>query len=160
MLRESFCMQRMLKLFLAVVLLGCLGQGSGQGSVEKLPMGNATLELPDGAIINCEVPLTAKGAEVGLMYRDGLCEHCGMLFMFKEEGKIAFWMKNMKIPIDIIFLNKDWEAVGIFRDVPPCAADPCTTYSPESNAKYVLELKANSSQVHRIENGSAIKRTA
>ncbi len=146
----------LLALLPLLLVLGCLGPEVQNG--KALPMGNATVALPDGTLVKCEVPLTSEGMEQGLMYREGLCGNCGMLFMFKNSGNLEFWMKNMKFPIDIVFLDKDWKVVRIARDAPPCPEEPCAVYSSQSMAKYVLELDANETIAHGIVVGSKIRR--
>ena len=139
----------LLALLAAALLFGCFGQGKSYG--------DAKLLLPDGTQVNAEVPLTTPGMAMGLMHRDGLCEDCGMLFVFGDDGRHGIWMKNMRFDIDVVFLDSDWRVVGVAQDVPPCAKEPCTVYTPDSDARYVLELDANASIVHGITVGSGIK---
>lgn len=63
----------------------------------------------------------------------------GMLFDFDTEGKWGIWMKGMKIPIDIVWLNNDREVVHIVRNAPPELGDT-KTYTPKADARYVLEI--------------------
>lgn len=142
---------RLFALFAVLLLIpGC--------SQSTKVMDAAKVQLPDGTIIDCEVPLTTNGLARGLMGRDGICPTCGMLFVFQNDARHQFWMKNMQFDIDIIFINKDWRVVGIAQDVPPCLKEPCTIYAPDSNARYVLELEANASQKHGISIDSEIKK--
>ncbi|OGM90161.1 hypothetical protein A3J77_00705 [Candidatus Wolfebacteria bacterium RBG_13_41_7] len=76
----------------------------------------------------------------GLMFRKNLDENGGMLFIFSNEGKHAFWMKNTLIPLDIIWINTSKEIVHIAENVQPCEAFYCPSVSPEKSAKYVLEI--------------------
>jgi hypothetical protein len=74
----------------------------------------------------------------GLMFREKLCNDCGMLFIFEQEDIQSFWMKNTLIPLDIIFINKDLTILDIFS-AQPCTKDPCQSYTSEQKALYVLE---------------------
>lgn len=98
--------------------------------------------LPDGKSITAELAVTDEERQRGLMFREKLLFDQGMLFVFEEEDFYSFWMKNTLIYLDMIWLDKDRRIVHIARNVPPCSADPCPSYSPERPGLYVLELAA------------------
>jgi len=56
----------------------------------------------DEVVVNCEVPSTDEEKMTGLMYRDSLCDNCGMFYDYVDGG---FWMKNVNFPIEMIFIN-------------------------------------------------------
>ncbi len=91
-----------------------------------------------------ELATTPQQWETGLMYRESMAKDSGMLFIFPDEQPRAFWMKNTLIPLDMIFIDEQDKIVKIHRDVPPCEADPCPSYTSPP-ARYVLELSANQS---------------
>lgn len=78
----------------------------------------------------------------GLMERTEMAPDHGMLFVFQDDAPRAFWMKNTKIPLDMLFFDSKLRLVSVQRDVPPCLADPCRGYSSGAPARYVLELNA------------------
>ena len=78
----------------------------------------------------------------GLMDRTEMAADHGMLFVFDDDAMRAFWMKNTKIPLDMLFFDADRRLVSVQHDVPPCEADPCPAYSSGAPARYVLELNA------------------
>lgn len=87
----------------------------------------------------------------GLMYRDSMPSGRGMLFVFQDEQPRAFWMKNTKISLDMIFIASNGTVVEVKRGVPPCVEDSCVAYrSPP--AKFVLEV--NSGEAANIDAGS------
>ncbi|MFH1398556.1 MAG: DUF192 domain-containing protein [Candidatus Woesearchaeota archaeon] len=91
--------------------------------------------------IHVELARTPNEIRQGLMFREQLCESCGMLFVL-SEGRHTFWMKNTKIPLDMIFINSDMRVVDILH-AQPCVDEPCELYTPRENASYVLEVNQN-----------------
>lgn len=106
--------------------------------------------LPDGQKIIAELAVTPWERQQGLMFREELTAEQGMLFVFEEDGLYSFWMKNMKFPLDILWLDKNKRIVHIEENVPPCTTEPCPSYTPSLPARYVLELKAGSVQSHSL----------
>ncbi len=96
---------------------------------------------------NCfdvELALSQSQIEKGLMFRNSLGEKQGMLFVFPEQGDYGFWMKNTKIPLDIIWINENSEVAFISENAQICenGNDLCPVIKPGKNAKYVLEINA------------------
>lgn len=110
-----------------------------------------------------DVPLTVeiaddseKGAR-GLMFRDRLANDRGMLFIFEKEHKYQFWMMNMKFNLDIIWLDANGKVVYVVEDAEPCIDEAHTslcTYSPDEQAKYVLEVNSGFVKEHGINKDS------
>jgi len=92
----------------------------------------------------------------GLMFRKQLNLDKGMLFIFKEENKHSFWMKNTLIPLDIIWINKDKKVVFISRNAQPCKKDACPLIPPDKKAQYVLELNGGISDKIGLKVGDKI----
>lgn len=78
----------------------------------------------------------------GLMYRESMDEDRGMIFIYEEEIKPAFYMKNTLISLDMVFMDEDFKVVDYFVNVPPCEAEPCPRCIPNNNAQYIVELNA------------------
>ena len=94
---------------------------------------------------NCfevEVVTSEVGQFRGLSGRDSLASNRGMLFVFASNGYYAFWMKDMKFSLDIIWISKNGSIVDVMKNALPCTADNCTSIFPDVNASYVLELNA------------------
>jgi len=106
--------------------------------------------------LNVEIADDEYNITRGLMYRDTLKKDTGMLFVFKEESIYNFWMKNMKFPIDIIWIDSNLTIAHIERNVPPCNADPCPKYAPKNKARYVLETSANFTSKNDVDIGTKV----
>jgi len=105
--------------------------------------------------LQAEIADTESKRRLGLMFREGLPENQGMLFVFEEEERQSFWMKNMKFPLDIIWISKDKLIVEIKSNVLPCR-DSCESIVPQTKAKYVLEVNADFLERNRIEIGDRV----
>lgn len=92
-----------------------------------------------GVQIIAEVARTKDERTEGLMNRDSLPYNGGMLFIFDSEDRYSFWMKNTKIPLDIIWISADDKVVHIERNAQPCTTPICERFTPTRPAKYVLE---------------------
>jgi uncharacterized protein len=93
----------------------------------------------------------------GLMFRDALAEGHGMVFVHDRQEPLAYWMKNTRIPLDILYFDNDRRLVGQQRDVPPCSAgDRCPPYPSGAPARYVLELNAGEAARIGLENGTQL----
>jgi len=94
---------------------------------------------------NCftvDLAVSFEDKKTGLMFRDSLEADKGMLFVYDKEGIYSFWMKNTKIPLDIIWIDEKNEVVYINLNTQPCNEENCPTITPDRNAKYVLEINA------------------
>lgn len=93
----------------------------------------------------------------GLMDRTEMAADHGMLFVFDDEAMRAFWMKNTKIPLDMLFFDGEKKLISIQHRVPPCTADPCPGYSSGAPARYVLELNGGESEKLGLTPGDRIE---
>lgn len=85
-----------------------------------------------------ELALTNKERSVGLGKRDSLCQNCAMLFIFEKNGRQAFWMKDMKFDLDIIWIAGD-EISHIEKNV---SYKSSQIINPKISADKVLEINA------------------
>lgn len=103
--------------------------------------------------VNVEIAETHDEKAKGLMFRESLCDNCGMLFVFGDLDYRSFWMKNTLIPLDIIFVDDNFLIVDIKYEV-PCTTEICDTYS--NKAKYVLEVNGGFTKENNINVGDKI----
>ena len=115
-----------------------------------------TVTFASGAQVHAEIVDTPDAVERGLMFRESLGPNEGMLFVFEKTGFYPFWMKNTLIPLDIIWIDEAWRIVSIAASVPPCRADPCPTYPPAGDARYVVEVSAGFARTHGVARGDRV----
>ena len=96
-----------------------------------------------GTVFQVDVADTQRARERGLSGREELRDNQAMLFVFEEDGPLPIWMKGMKFPIDIIWLDRGHQVVHIERNVQPDAV-PYNVYQSPVPARYVLEVAAGS----------------
>lgn len=77
----------------------------------------------------------------GLMFKKDMEENQGMLFVFPKSGLYNFWMKNVKFPLDLIWIDQEKKIVDLKLQQQPCLSNPCSAIKPKVKAQYVLELK-------------------
>ena len=92
------------------------------------------------------------------MFRDALPTGHGMLFIHDAEEPQAYWMKNTKIPLDILYFDDERKLVAQQRDVPPCSlGDGCPSYPSDAPARYVLELNAGEAARLQLKDGAELR---
>ena len=89
-----------------------------------------------------EVANTSAEQSLGLMFRSALPDNRGMLFPFSPPRRVSFWMKDVPVALDMVFL-REGKVVAIAPEVPPCPALPCPSYGPDNQiVDQVLELRS------------------
>jgi len=106
------------------------------------------------AILDIEFANTEYETQTGLMYRRAMQIDRGMLFIFENEIRRSFYMKNTEFALDIIFLNSDYEIVSIQKNAKPFDKSSLPSDAP---AKYVLEINAGLSDQWGLEVGDLIE---
>lgn len=103
--------------------------------------------------IDIEIADDEYQTQTGLMYRDQMDEKQGMLFIFPDETFRSFYMKNTRIPLDIIFIDSNNTIVSFQNNAKPFDE---TSLPSEAPAKYVLEINAGLSEAWGLEKGDRI----
>ena len=122
------------------LLFALPGAAAGAGAARAAPIAEHRPVCIRGACFEAEIAATEAERAQGLMYRDTLPPDRGMLFVFPDEGRHQFWMKNTRIALDMIFIGADRRVVGITHRAQPCRREPCETYGPPGDSAYVLEI--------------------
>ncbi len=123
----------------------------------RLKYRSATASLR-GKVIKLELADSALKRAIGLMYRDGLATDNGMLFIFGRDGRPGIWMRNMRFPIDIAWLDKRFRIVDFVEKAKPCSIG-CKVYKPAASARYVLEFGAGTIRARGIRVGDIVRIT-
>jgi len=92
-------------------------------------------------IFHADLAIDETARTKGLSGISELASNKALLMVFPGEGKWGIWMKNMKIPIDIVWLDKDKKVVYIVKNASP-EDSTSTTFEPKMPAKYVIEVPA------------------
>jgi hypothetical protein len=89
-----------------------------------------------GETFTIEVARTEAEKQLGLMYRKNLRKNRGMLFVYEQDRKLSFWMKNTKVPLSIAYIAKDGTIKEIYQ------MEPYSLRSIESThyVRYALEV--------------------
>jgi uncharacterized membrane protein (UPF0127 family) len=113
-----------------------------------------------GHTIELEVTRTPGEQARGLMFRPELPDDRGMLFDFQPAKSVAFWMKNVPVHLDMIFIL-DNEVVAIEHSVPPCTKEPCAIYpGTPVRADRVIELRSGRAKELGVKVGDRIEVTS
>ena len=122
-------------------------------TVQPTQIGKISSEVKiGGKSITVEIADSPEERTQGLSGRTSLPKNHGILFVFDEAKKYPFWMKDMKFPIDIIWIN-DGGVVDITLHANPEIYNnsSLTIYKPKEPAQYVLEVNANYTLENNIE---------
>jgi hypothetical protein len=123
--------------FTVLLALACFTGGCRNGGAAATSATLPTVLMKIGSkTFTLEIANDAAEREKGLMRRDSMPADHGMIFVFPGEERLGFYMKNTRIPLDIIFLNADGVVVSIKQMRP---YDVSTTYT-DVPAKWAIEL--------------------
>jgi hypothetical protein len=142
----------------AMIALGLVLTGCGDSTVSTEDDHTRVVTLPDGAKIRVEVMIRPEDMARGMMFRESLAPDRGMLFIHGSEGNYPYWMFQVKIPLDLLWLDASRTIVEIRENTPPCPAGSkkCPTYGGKYPAQFILELAAGSVAKHSLRVGNAL----
>ncbi len=109
------------------------------------------------ARLDIEIADDAYERQTGLMYREAMQPNEAMLFIFDDEIPRAFYMKNTRFPLDIIFVDGDRKIVSIQKNAEPRNESSLPSEGP---SKYVLEVLAGLSDTWGLEKGDVLEWTS
>jgi uncharacterized membrane protein (UPF0127 family) len=117
------------------------------------------IRLPTDQVILAEVVQSREARALGLQHREQLEAGRGMLFVMPHEGPHTFWMKNMRLDLDIIFIDAEQRVLHCFDFVKAPAPGSPEYELPrvQGMGKYVLEVPAGSCQQLEIQVGDTLR---
>lgn len=107
----------------------------------------------NGASLNIEHAKSNEEIRNGLMHRDHLDIDKGMLFSYQTPANHSFWMKNTKIPLDMIFIDSKRTVVGTIQDATPFSLQSRTV---GTDSCYVLETNSGFVEKHGVRVGMTV----
>jgi len=122
-------------------------------AVYPTPLPKIDLFINDNRF-SVEVAQTDSQKSLGLGDRDGLNINAGMLFIFDKPSKQYFWMKDMKFPIDIVWIDENKKIVGLVENAKP--EDYPEAYPSPQNVAYVLEISSGEVKKQGIKIGGGV----
>jgi hypothetical protein len=140
-------MLNILLIALAALPLGCRQNTRAQSNLPTVTMeiGSSTFTL--------EIANTRATREHGLMRRDFMPPDHGMIFVFDQEQPLGFYMKNTRIPLDIIYVNAAGKVVSIKQMKPY----DLTTTPSDAPAKWAIELNQGAASAAGIRVGDTLQ---
>lgn len=117
------------------------------------------VRLPDGSVIRAEQLVQPEELARGMMFRDELPEDRGLLFYHGSPGRYPYWMYQVKVPLDIVWLDARKRVVEVVAAAPPCPGpqDRCPSYGGTHEAQYVLELRAGAAGRRGLQPGAQVE---
>ncbi|MFA5104954.1 MAG: DUF192 domain-containing protein [Candidatus Margulisiibacteriota bacterium] len=108
-----------------------------------------------GRVFKVEVADTQKEREIGLSGRT-LEQNEGMLFVFENPCRPAFWMKGVPEPLDIIWIDNEKKVISILENLPVVSGDDYDIYRSPSKISFVIELKGGTAKSIGLETGQVL----
>lgn len=139
-----------------IVLIGALFLLLVIGTFENLKMEDKVI-IQDKTF-RAEFADTDKAKAIGLSKYNSIDDDFAMVFEFGNTDSPTFWMKGMKFPIDIIFVNNS-KIIHIYKNInPPSSEDEeLELYRITEPSDTVVEIKAGLSDKYNFEKGGSIK---
>jgi uncharacterized membrane protein (UPF0127 family) len=141
------------------VCLALCGCESGENVTREF--GVRIVRFPNGGKVTAEVMQSPEELGRGMMFRKSLTEGRGMLFLHAQPGPFTYWMYNVEIPLDMIFMDQSQRVVHIERNAQPCktAAKDCPQYGPDPPrlVQYILELGGGQAERYGLKTGDTLR---
>lgn len=155
-------------ILVATLLCGCPNSKNGPPRSGHTPEAQQSMRpnvgLPAGMVvvhsqgrnirIQVEICRTSAERATGMMFRKSLADLAGMLFVFEHSDNHTFWMKNTYLPLDMIFVSRLGEIVGIVENAAPMTT---VSRSVDRKSRYVIEVNGGFCQARGIKVGDKVE---
>jgi uncharacterized membrane protein (UPF0127 family) len=152
MLARSF-----LLLFVVLGFVGCYQSPRKTVSAQDYRLRD--VKLPNGTMLKVETMAKMDEVMRGMMYRDSLAADRGMLFIHGEPGLYPYWMYQVRIPLDIVWMDRYKIVTEISPRTPPCPSErssECPKFGGSRTSLYVLEMAAGEAEKNKLQVGDRI----
>ena len=115
--------------------------------------------FPDGQSILAETMLRDVDQMRGMMFRESLAKDRGMLFVHTADENHPYWMYQVRIPLDMIWMDHSRRIVEIAANAPPCpstSAHECPSFGGREKSRYVLELAGGGAALYGLKVGDQL----
>jgi len=137
--------------FIVLSLIAALSFAQAQME-PKITFDRITLEM-GGESYQVEFAQTFEQRARGLMYREQLCEDCGMFFKFSSARYASMWMKNTYIALDVAYIDRN----GVIVDIKPLTPHSLESVKASKKVRYALEMNQGWFASHNIRVGDQIE---
>ena len=149
-------MAKALPVLAAAFLLvsACGPKTTGEGELNT-----TEITFPNGRTVLAETMRQQVDQMRGMMFRDSLAKDRGMLFVHPSEMNVPYWMYQVRIPLDLIWMDHQRRIVEISANTPACTAKSshdCPSYGGNEKARYVLELAGGGAALYGLKVGDTL----
>ena len=144
-------------LLVAALLAACAGDPKKTATRDDLY--TREVRMPDGTKYSAEVAIGRFDMTRGMMFRDSLAADRGMLFINGEPGLFPYWTYQVRIPLDMIWLDQNRIVTEIVSNAEPCkmeSAAKCPHFGGHQRSLYILEFNAGTAARHKLKPGDRL----
>ena len=138
------------------VVFSVLAAGCSAAATAPAPRWAVAI-FPSGHEFALEVASDDVARQRGYMGREKVGPREGMIFVFDDDGRHSFWMKDCKVALDMVWLDVNWRVVWMAVNRAPCPAKgDCPSIVPPVSARYVVEFAAGTVTAESLSRGDAV----
>jgi uncharacterized membrane protein (UPF0127 family) len=131
----------------------------GPGATRMEDLDTTLVTLPDGQKLVAETMIRDIDVTRGMMFRDALPPARGMLLIFPRPDRHRVFTYNCRVPLDVVWLDRDQRIVEIAENLPPCkekSAKACPIYGGTAISKYAIELNGGGAAAYKLKVGDKV----